>query len=69
MTPSGIEPATFWIMTLCLKQMLYLSINCKIGREITYSRATEIKIAVFTGPPIASVLGSILQVITTHLFI
>jgi hypothetical protein len=34
-------------------------INCKIGKEISYSCATEIRIAVFTGPPIASVLWSI----------
>ena len=33
-------------------------INSTIGKEITYSCATEIIIAVFTGPPIASVLRS-----------
>ena len=60
MTLSGIEPTTFRIMALCLKQLLYFSINCKIGKEITYSCATEIRIAMFIGPSIASLLGSIL---------
>ena len=60
MTPSGIEPATFRIMALCLKQLRYLSINCKMGKEITYSCAAEIRIAMFIGPSIASVLWSIL---------
>jgi hypothetical protein len=56
-------------MTLCLKQLRYLFIDCTIGREITYSCATEIRITVFTGLPIASALRSILQVITSYLFI
>ena len=54
-----IEPATFLIMTLCPKQLVYLSINCKIGKEITYSCVTEIGIAVITVPLRASVLRSI----------
>ena len=56
MSPSGIEPATFLIMTLWLTQLRYLWINCTIRKEITYSCATEIGIAVFTGPTIDSVL-------------
>jgi hypothetical protein len=51
------------------KTTALLLINCTIGKEITYSCATEIRIAVFTGPPIATVLRSILKVITSYFYL
>ena len=44
----GTEPPAFRFVALCLKQLLYLLINCTIGKEISYFCATEIYITVFS---------------------
>ena len=63
----GSELANFRIVALCLNKLRYFSLNCLREKEIPFSSATEISIAMCTGSPKTSVLGRCMQILTSCL--
>jgi hypothetical protein len=65
--PPEIEPVTFHIVPMCLNQLRFLLVNCKIRKEISHFYTTKISLILFTGPLIASVFQSMSASLTSRL--